>query len=265
MRNDINEIKNDEQKLPYNVDPKLLFKMMEELKTVNEDGIDQDTFYKNIDILANSNRGYSVGMLKFLGLIKTDAKKIYLTTNGMSYRYTSGEKGKEFLAKILPDRYRTLLKWIKYSGGDMLINDLKIKYIQNFGKMKSDVIFDRSVTVFLKYCQALGLLSYYKKGRMSKCALTPKGIELIIQAPGRTPLETPLEKTVDPPHNHNINMKIDNLPTDYKYPIKILVPDRAPFVWDIQTEEDLAVIDSVISSIKQSWKNFKKINTTQES
>lgn len=53
------------------------------------------------------------------------------------------------------------------------------------------------------------------------------------------------------------NLKDEKL-LEGSFPITILTKDTPPFKWDIKSEADFAVIDAILTSIKERWKELHK-------
>jgi hypothetical protein len=240
--------------IPYNADMIILGRILDDLKNSGTDGVNLKTLWANIGQSNNLNKSYTLNMSKFVNLVDTDGTKVWLTPLGRSIGYVSGDKKNTLLAKKLPNVYMTMFKWIKYSAtGEMFANDIKVKFINTFGNLSSPVILDRAVASFLNYCQYIGLLKYTGKGRGAKAMLTEFGKNVLDISIEEPKVDTP-KTSSQTPSKESADIK---LPENANYPVKIITRDRI-FDWDIKNELDLAVIDSVINSIKQSWKSKKE-------
>jgi hypothetical protein len=108
------------------------------------------------------------------------------------------------------------------------------------------------------------LKTYQKSTRQCSSGLS---IPTIKRCFGKTVLDLPKEEgkpteSKKSPVNKKLESIEGELPEDYLYPIRIMTRDRT-FDWDIKTEADLGVIDSVINSIKSSWKSKKEAKSKQ--
>jgi len=234
--------------IPYNTDTVILQHILDDMKNTGNEGISLNTLWADISATDNPNKSYTLNMAKFLKIIDTDGIKVWLTTLGRSIGYLSGEKRNTLLAQNLPEVYMTMFKWIKYQDGVMFANDAKVKFINNYGNIMSTSLLDRGITSFFKYCQYIGLLKYTGKGRGAKVELTDFGKKVLDLRFEETKKESPKqEQLIEPPITEA------SLPKDAVYPIKIITRDRI-FDYDIKSDTDLTVIDSVINSIKDSWK-----------
>ena len=234
--------------LPYNTEIEVLDKMLTDMKNTGNEGINIDTLWINIKEANNKNKSYTLNLAKFLNLVDTDGKKVWLTNIGNSIRYVSGDKKNAVLAKNLPSTYLTMFKWINLTkDGEMFANDLKVQYINNYESPSSPVILDRAMATFLNYCQYIGLVKYIGKGRGAKAVITTFG---------RNILNMPADEIKPEQHKsteHNEEQKETlTLPEDATYPIIIKTNDRY-FPWDIKSTTDWTVIDSVIKSIREGW------------
>jgi hypothetical protein len=244
--------------IPYNSDPDVLDKILDELKNTGADGINIKTLWQNIDESTNPNRSYTLTLARYLNLVDSDGAKVWLTKLGNQIRFYSGDKRNMILIENLPQTYTTMCKWIKHSSGEMLASDLKAKYIEVFESMKSNIVFDRAIASFLNYCDHIGLLIYSGKGGKAIIKLTDFGKQVLDQPSG----VEKIEKSDDEKNNSEPEIKDKKgnqieLSKDAIYPIKIITNDRV-FDWDIKAETDLHVIDSVITSIKEGWKKLQK-------
>lgn len=242
--------KDQSSSLPYNTDVDILDKILKDLKNTGNEGISLDTLWADINETKNVNKRYTLNMAKFLGLIDTDGIKVWLTPLGRSIGYTSIEKRNTTLAHNMPEKYRTIFKWIKFSPShEMSAGDIKAQFVTTFGNPASTLVLDRSIASFLNYCQYIGLLEYKGKGKGAKAILTDFGRKVMDLR-----IDEQKELTVSQPTKES---EIESLPDTDSYPIRIITRDRN-FKWDIKSEADLGVVDSVINSIKSSWKNPKK-------
>jgi hypothetical protein len=240
------EEKKEKVAIPYNTDTTVLGKILDDLKNSGSEGVNLKTLWANIGESNNQNKSYTLNMAKFLNLVDTDGAKVWLTPLGRSIGYVSGDKRNTLLAQNLPEIYMTMFKWIKYSPTeDMFANDIKVKFINTFGDLTSPLLLDRAIASFLHYCQYIGLIKYVGKGRGAKATLTEFGKKV---------LDLPTEEVKKEPAKEDL-VKRESL-LEGEYPIRIYTRDRI-FDWDIKTEADLDVIDSVIKSIKEIWRSKK--------
>lgn len=253
-----NETVENDAEIPYNSDPKVLDKILDELKNTGSDGINLKTLWQNIDEAKNMNRSYTLTLAKYLNLVDTDGTKIWLTKLGNQVRFYTGEKRNKILIERMPQTYLTMCKWIKHSSGEMLASDLKSKYVEVFGSMKSNIVFDRAIASFLNYCSHIGILTYFGKGSKAKITLSNFGKQVLDQPLGDMK-EDKNNDEKDDKTKQEVNSKSEtySLPKNATYPIKIITNDRI-FDWDIKAETDLYVIDSVITSIKEGWKKLQE-------
>lgn len=239
-------------RIPYNADIDLLDKILGELKNSSGDGMKLETLWVDVGAAKNSNRSYTLSLAKYLGLADSDNIKAWLTELGVSsIRYATGDKRKSILAKSMPEEYLSMFKWIK-NAQELRSNEIKPKFIEAWGKPNSLSILDKGITTFLNYCQYLKIIRYIGKGNLARAVITDFG-KTVLDVNGEQEIEkeaetlAPITVTSPPPSAHVI------LPTDATYPIKIITNDRV-FDWDIKSETDLSVIDSVMTSIKEGWK-----------
>lgn len=123
---------------------------------------------------------FSLSLGKFLHLLDSDSKRIWLTDFGYRYSMLSQQQQKELVAKNLPDAYVTLLKWIKNSEQRMMtIDTLKDEILKNFIEWKpTERVFYESLLTFadvVKYCH---LADFVKgsRGSSSRFKITEEGI-----------------------------------------------------------------------------------------
>jgi len=236
---------------PYNTDTTVLRKIIDDLKNSGSDGVNLKTLWANIDETKNLNKSYTLNMAKFLNLVDTDNVKVWLTPLGRSIGYLSEEKRNTLLAQNLPEIYMTMFKWLKYSPTeDMLANDFKVRFINTFGDLSSPVLLDRAIASFLHYCESIGLLKYVGRGRGAKAILTEFGKKVL-----DLPQEDVKNGTPKQP-KQELSKSEPSESLQGEYPIRITTKDRV-FDWDIKTDADLQVIDSVVNSIKEIWKSKK--------
>lgn len=240
----------DDTKLPYHADIELFEKMIGDLKTSGSDGVNLDTLWADIGATKNNLRSFTLSLGKYLGLVDSDNKKAWLTEFGTTLRYMSKEERNKKLATMLPEKYLTMFKWIR-DDKELRSNELKRKFIEAWGNIISASVLDRVIATFLNYCDWLGIVTYQGRGNQAKAIITDSGKRV---------LELPLEKIKPEPESSNSDNPPDekqnkklSLPENSTYPIIIKTNDR-DFVWDVKSESDWAVIDSVIASIKEGWK-----------
>ena len=235
--------------LPYNLDITLFEKMLNEIKNVPPEGIKQNTLWTNLGEAKNSNRSYTLNLAKYLKLMESDNTDITLTNLGIKcIRYASGEQRKISLAKSMPEEYMAMFKWIK-NASELKSNEIKQKFIETWGQTISSVVLDKVIATFLNYCQYLKLLRYIGKGNQARAVITDFGkkvLDTVITDESGEPSES--QDGSDEPSKPEIKLS-----TNDTYPIIIKTNDR-DFDWDIKSESDWAVIDSVIASIKEGWK-----------
>lgn len=245
-----NEAIDNDAEIPYNADPTVLDKMLDELKNTGSEGINIKTLWQNIDESKNLNRSYTLSLAKFLNLVDSDGAKIWLTKLGNQIRFYSGEKRNGMLVEKMPQTYKTMCKWIKHSSGEILVSDLKAKYVEVFGNMKSNIVFDRAIASFLNYCKHIGVLTYFGKGSKAKITLTNFGRQALDQPVGSEQDDGDSKGNGEDTSPNGSEQDDLQLPVDAKYPIIIKTNDRV-FEWDVKSPEDWKVIDSVIASIKK--------------
>src|SRR5579872_2817232 len=176
---DIVKTLDDGSNLPYNADISILEKILDDLKNTGKEGINLKTLWDNIAESKNPNKSYTLTMLKYLGLVDSDGIKVWLTDLGNTMRFHPKDKKSKLLIEKLPQTYLTMVKWLKHSGGEMPVNDIKAKFIEAFGSPKSNILFDRSIYNFLNYCKHIGLLTYVGKGSTAKASLTEFGKKIL--------------------------------------------------------------------------------------
>jgi hypothetical protein len=240
----------DESKLPYHADVDLFGKMLDDLKSSGIDGINVDTLWANIGATKNPLRSFTLNLGRFVGLIDTDTKKIWLTDFGSTLQYMSKDERGNALASKLPEKYLTMFKWIR-NDKELRSTEVKRKFIETWGKTISTSVLDRTVTTFLNYCDWLGIITYQGRGNQAKAITTDLG-KRVLESPSLDniiPKKGILKELVETKDRE----KTLELPKEATYPIVIKTNDR-DFVWDIKSESDWAVVDSVIASIKEGWK-----------
>jgi len=79
----------------------------------------------------------------------------------------------------MPEKYKAMLKWIYQSGGSTTSNEIKLKFIENFGQIGTTMVFDRAITSFLKYCESINILSQTGKGKGRKVELMELGKKIL--------------------------------------------------------------------------------------
>jgi hypothetical protein len=236
-------------KLPYHTDITLFDKILSDLKTSKSDGISQNTLWANVGATKNNLRSFTLGLGKFVGLLDNDTKKVWLTNFGTTLRYMSKIERNKTLSLKLPEKYLTMFKWIR-DEKEMRSNDLKRKFIDTWGNTMSAPVLDRAIATFLNYCNWLGIIIYQGRGNQAKAIVTDFGkhvLELSSEDVGKG-------TTVGAGMGEGSPPAADlTLPKGALYPIIIKTDDRGSFVWDIKSDTDWAVIDSIIKSIREGW------------
>jgi len=241
--------------LPYHADIKILEKILTDLKTSGKDGIKLETLWANIGAMNNKHRSYTLNLGKFLGLVDGDSSKVWLTDFGIALRYMNQDEKNQKLARKLFGKYLTMFKWI-YDNHEMRSNELKAEFIGTWGSTMSSSVLDRTITTFLNYCNWIGIISYQGRGNQAKAIITDFGKRMLDSNP-----EEMTPPTTDTPTSKGKPKKESPLSKDAIYPIIIQTNDRGDFEYDIQSESDWAVIDSVITAMKERWK--KSMNSNQ--
>jgi len=257
--------KEDTNQLPYNLDIDLFESILNDLKSVGLEGIKMGTLWVNVKAAKNLNRSYTLNMAKYLNLIDTDKTNVWLTDMGIqSFKYASGDKRRIILAQSMPDRYKTMFKWIK-NAGELATSEIKGEYVKNLGAPISTLIFDKAIATFLIYCDYLKIITYAGKGNAAKATITEFGKTVLDTETEYHEKTTPSKTDTTSKELHKQNQT--SLLPDGVYPIRIIAIDR-DFPWDIKSETDWIVIDSVIKSIRQDWekniKNLKEDNSKAE-
>lgn len=244
--------------LPYHADIKILEKILNDLKTGGKDGIKVETLWANIGAKNDKHRSYTLNLGKFLGLVDNDSSKVWLTNFGTTLRYMNKDERNQKLTQKLPDKYLTMYKWI-YDKHEMRSNELKAEFIGTWGNNMSTPVLDRAITTFLNYCNWIGVIIYQGRGNQAKAIITDFGKRMLDSNPDEL-IPIPTGDTVggvSPPKGGEPDKKLI-LPTDATYPIIIKTNDRGDFYYDIKSESDWVVIDSVIASIKEGWKKLNE-------
>lgn len=240
----------DDIKLPYHADIELFEKMITDLKTSGSDGVNLDTLWADIGATKNGLRSFTLSLAKFLGLVDSDTKKAWLTEFGTTLRYMSKDERNKKLATVLPDKYLTMFKWIR-DEKELRSNELKRKFIETWGNIISAAVLDRVIATFLNYCDWLGVVTYQGRGNQAKAIITDLGKRILELPPDKIKTDQTQDDSAAPPNEKQ--SKGLSLPESAIYPIIIKTNDR-DFHWDIKSEADWTVIDSVIASIKEGWK-----------
>ena len=235
--------------LPYNADMTILGKILNDLKTGGKEGVKLETLWANIGEANNKKRSYTMGLAIFLELADTDRSKIWLTDFGSMLRYLNKDERNQKLAQKLPNKYMTMFKWI-HDQNDMRSNELKTKFIETWGNVRSSALLDGAIVTFLKYCNWIEVITYRGRGNQAKASITAFGNRVLDLPSGEIP-----SKEKNPNTAKSLEAK---LLQDTVYPITIKTKDRGDFDWDIKVQEDWAVVDSVIASIKKGWEETHK-------
>jgi len=246
-------IKNESQYLlPYHAEIGLLEKILIDLKTAGKEGVNLDTLWANVGAAKNTHRSYTLNLGKFLQLMDSDNTKVWLTDFGTTLRYMSRNERSTKLAVKMPGKYLSMFKWIR-EAEELRSNELKTKFIESWGSVTTTSTLDRMITTFLNYCDWLDIIEYQGRGNQAKARITDLG---------RQVLELPIDEIISQESKREnqfiggIPAKENVLSEKASYPIKIITRDR-DFEWDIKSDTDLQVIDSVITSIKEGWKKSK--------
>lgn len=262
--------KEGKQRLPYNADIGVLDKIISDLKTTGQEGLQQKNLWDRIGEANNKHRSYTLNLTKYLGLVESDSSKVWLSKLGASIGYMSAEGKNEVLISNLPEEYMTMTKWLVHSPQhQMYANDIKAKYVSTYGNTMVPLILDRSIACFLKYAHYIGLVQYGGKGRGAKAILTDFGKQ-VLERPGT---ETSTAQSVSS-ETGSVGQELQkNRESDFpleeqeatlegEYPIRIITRERT-FDWDLKIDADLKVLDSVIEAVKENWKERQK-NKKQE-
>lgn len=235
--------------LPYNADVTILEKILNDLKTGGKEGVKLDTLWANIGEAKNKKRSYTMGLATFLELADTDRSKIWLTDFGSMLRYLNKGERNQKLAQKLPNKYMTMFKWI-HDQHDMRSNELKTKFIETWGNVRSSALLDGAIVTFLKYCNWIEVITYRGRGNQAKASITAFGNSVLDLPSGEIPSKEKNPNTAKPLEAKLLQGTV--------YPITIKTKDRGDFDWDIKVQEDWAVVDSVIASIKKGWEETHK-------
>ena len=202
--------------------------------------------FKKINAKNKPVKSYSLSLCKFLGFVESEGVKVKLTKLGFKYINTSQRK--ELAAHNLPDKYLTILGWVKTNNGTMSLDEIKTAIIDNWGTPPKERAFSSMLRIFANYCSYIGVLKYVK-GAAGRIELTQLGYNSLSKS--KTQInEEPLEKLESSVEEE------DTIPIDKNsnFPITITAKGAPIFKWDIKTEADLQVIEAVWNSIKERWK-----------
>ena len=101
----------------------------------------------------------------------------------------------------------------------------------------------------------MNIIIYQGRGNQAKAVITELGKRVLELSPNELPATAPPKHNEDSSFDGKQNKDL-TLPTDATYPIIIKTKDRN-FEWDVKSEADWVVIDSVVSSIKEGWKKLE--------
>ena len=238
--------------LPYNLDVKLFEHILNDLKSTGKNGVKLGNLWINVSAAKNLNRSYTLNMITFLEIADSDKTNVWLTDFGVqSIKYASGKKRRTILAKQMPDQYLAMFKWIK-SNEEMTTSEIKGQFVVNYGVPESTLILDKAISSFLIYCDYLEIINFSGKGQGSKAVITKFGSTVLDQ-------DSDEEENSDSSVSSSDAVTLAVTPSDDAvlpkgtYPIIVKTTDR-DFNWDVKSDSDWAVIDSVIASIKEGWK-----------
>jgi len=153
----------EKSKLPYHADIGLFDKMINDLKTTGPEGVNLDTMWADIGATKDNLRSFALNLGKYVDLVDSDNKKIWLTELGTTLRYMSKDERSKILASKLPDKYRTMFKWI-HADKELRSNEIKRKFIETWGNIISPSVLDRVISTFLNYCAWIGIVTYQGRG-----------------------------------------------------------------------------------------------------
>ncbi len=245
--------------LPYNTNMGLLDKMISELKNTGKDGMLVDTLWSNLSEKKNVNRKYTLNLAKYLGFIDADSKKIHLTDLGRQVSITSGEKRNILMIRNLPSEYLSMVKWILHSGGETNSQDIKVKFIENFGSVSSNILLDRMVGTFFSYGEYINTLTHTGKGRGAKVVLTDVAKKVIDST---EPIKQAEQEILKESGSDTKKPKI--VIPDAMHQITIGTPER-DFVWDIKSDSDWPVVEAALKSMREDWERKHDIERTKKS
>ena len=170
--------------LPYAVDIDVMNQIMRELSRVGDRGERKIDLFKQINANNGPTKSHALRFCKFLGICKQEQNMIHLTPLG-SNAYLSNDAGKKLiLAKNLPGRYLTLLKWLDVEGGKS-IYEIKQDISKNWNENPPDRLFGLMINTLARYFEYLGLVKYIKGGPASRLEITKLGHD-IVSAPVKT-------------------------------------------------------------------------------
>lgn len=250
----------DKTVLPYNIDIKLVGKLLQELKTVGKEGISKDTLLKNVGESTNRIASYSLTLLRYVQIIDSDGEKVWLTKFGsiVCYAPSIGSRNLE-LIRNLPDKYKTMAKWIYHNNGAITTGEVKLRFAKEYGPILKQSTLENGINAFFNYAQFIGLVAYGGRGKSAKATLTEKGKDalLMVDDVNKQSEAQDTELKMNPDVHESYVRQPEVLPTGDIYPIRIITRDR-DFAWDIKGKDDLSVIDAVINAIISNWEKKGK-------
>lgn len=231
--------------MPYNADIQVTEAIIDALARERE--IEVGELFKKVVAKNMPTKSYSLTLCKFLGFAEAQGTRVKLTTLG--YKYVNTSQKKELVAKNLPDKYKTILAWIKNHNGTMTLDEIKTAIIDNWGTPPKERVFNSMLRTFGNFCNNIGVIKYVK-GNAGRIEITQLGLSALSH--NKSDEETVSQNT---PADTPTNIIQDSVELDGKYPIRILTKEGKPFDWDIHSEEDWKVVEAAVEAIKRRWKN----------
>jgi len=244
-----------EQEMPYAGELKTAYEITEVVG--KEQRILVTDLYPQINSKNLPTKSHSKRLAEFLGLIHSSGSYIEITDMGRIFIAHRGEEERnKLLAKNLPKKYQTILRWIKNNEeGSMELSELKTRIVQNKMENKTNNrAYDWILQVFGNFASSIGIITYIK-GKNSKFIITELGKKALQNEVNFQPNR---EETQD---SKIVTEKQENQEPelDGEYPVLIMTKYKKPLDIEISDEVDWEIVDSYIKSLKSNWNKIKEL------
>ncbi len=216
-------------RLPYMVDFKVADKLV--IAVAQRGSLEVGELYAQIPSIDDSSKSAAKNFAEYLGLIRTEGRVVYLTELYARILRADENSRRSIYVQNIPPEYLAMLKFAGQTPEGNSIENLASSFLSSKGLNPNAALGKYILRTWANYMERLGLVRY-AKGRNSSVQLTALGVSVL--------------------QNSAQSQPVENLP---RFLVHIITPERN-LPYDIQSDEDWAVIDAAIHAAKQTWKKY---------
>ena len=227
---------------PYDSDIDLMENMLRSLASGEKS---KGVLYKEFPKTPVPTKSYTMRLMEFCSFVAFNGDSVRLTTFGQRFVNSGSlEKKAAILMEAMPEYYKIMLSWFVNNETGLKLEEVSDNMLRTWDSVLATKV-KFSARTFLLLMRKYKAISFVG-GKVNIYQITQLGKDLVEKKydAGRTEIVIEPKQTIT---NHD---------TKDVFPIRVITRERS-FDWDIKSEADWKVIDSVIESIKHNWKEKK--------